>query len=311
MDKNKLIPNRPALGKGLASLLPGAMSSGNHSNPIPASVVDSETNKDRLPGITMCPVEHIVPNQYQPRKSFDDESVQELADSIKANGLIQPLIVRKAQVGYQLIAGERRWRAAKLAGLNMVPVVVRRSTDKEALEVAIIENIQREDLNCIDTALAYQQLMTDFNLTQEDVSKKMGKDRATIANHLRLLKLPSLVVNALKSGTLSYGHGRTLAALDDVSQIEKIADQAIDEKWSVRQLEAFVANMKNEANLGSISLKKEMTPVDVRLKNLSKDLSHKLGAKTSIKGNEKKGKFVIEYFSDTELDKILTFLMRN
>ncbi|NDD92731.1 ParB/RepB/Spo0J family partition protein, partial [bacterium] len=190
---------KTVLGKGLASLLPGAAAS---ISATPSAAPSNHAglmagNQDRHPGIALLPVDELSVNDYQPRRSFDDSTLQELAQSIKTNGLIQPLIVRRTTSGYQLIAGERRLRASKLAGLRQVPVVVRRSTDREALEMALIENIQREDLNCIDEALAYRQLMEEFQLTQEEAATRVGKERASVANHLRLLRLPEEIVNDL------------------------------------------------------------------------------------------------------------------
>ncbi|HRK01219.1 MAG TPA: ParB/RepB/Spo0J family partition protein, partial [Oligoflexia bacterium] len=166
MEKFRSAPTRPALGKGLASLLPTAAVTPPPTPPTESSLgggaTEPDSNRDRHPGISMAAIDEIVPNEFQPRKIFDDITIEELSQSIKENGLIQPLIVRKAQRGYQLIAGERRWRAAKIAGLKYVPIVIRRTTDREALELALIENIQREELNCFDTALAYYQLIQDF-----------------------------------------------------------------------------------------------------------------------------------------------------
>ncbi len=311
MEKSRTIPARPVLGKGLASLLPGAAPLAQPQSQ--QAVRETESNKDRLLGISMCNVDDIVPNEFQPRRVFNDETIQELSASIKANGLIQPLIVRKNPTGgFQLIAGERRWRASKLAGLKQVPIVIRRTTDKESLELALIENIQREDLNCLDTALSYYQLINDFELTQEDMSVRVGKDRTTITNHLRLLKLPQFVQGYLKKGDLSFGHGRALASLEDSALVERIAREVAEKKWSVRELENQIQKIKNlqKGRSADASQQTLLSPLVLRLKNLGKELSNKFSAKVQCKGNEKRGKIVIEYHSAEDLDRVLNQLMR-
>ena len=331
MNQKEKAQNKPALGKGLASLLPSAAaqqnpvgssssSSATIIQPVATSVVapgqgaeaDATPNKDRHPGISMCLIEEIVPNQYQPRHQFDDATIEELAQSIKENGLIQPLIVRRAQKGYQLIAGERRWRAAKQAGLKQVPIVIRRTTDKEALELALIENIQREDLNCLDTALAYQQLCQEFDLKQEEVATRVGKERASVANYMRLLKLPTKVQNWLKQNTLSFGHGKALLGLENAKDIEEFATLTVDRSWSVRELEAQIQKYKAQSleanNINEVNQK--LSPLELRLKNLGRDLSQKLSTKAQVKGNEKKGKIVLEYFTPEDLDRLLIVLLK-
>ncbi len=329
---NKTTQNRPALGKGLASLLsttaqhntaptvnPNDVVSEAPVKPKPLNPVaqgqgaeaDATPNKDRHPGISMCLLDDIVPNAFQPRRSFDDASIDELAQSIRENGLIQPLVVRKAQKGYQLIAGERRLRAAKIAGLKQIPIVIRRTTDKEALELAIIENVQREDLNCIDTALAYQQLAAEFDMTQEQVAQRVGKDRASVANALRLLKLPQKIQNWLKQETLTFGHGKALSGIEDPNLLENFASQAVDSAWSVRELERQIQLQKdNRAGLSNSAGEKiDVTPLELRFKSLGNELSKKYSTKVAVRGNEKKGKIVVEYFSREDLDRILDQLM--
>jgi ParB family chromosome partitioning protein len=304
-------PAKAVLGKGLASLIPQATiataGDGASAGQRPeATGSDLMPNKDRHPGIMMSALEDIVPNVYQPRHQFDDVTIEELAQSIRENGLIQPLIVRRAAKGFQLIAGERRFRAAKLAGLKQVPIVIRRTTDQEALELALIENIQREDLNCIDTAAAYQQLMTEFGLTQEEMAKKVGKDRATVANHLRLLRLPQAVVRWLKDSALTYGHGKALAGLEDAALIERLAAKVIDDRWSVRQLEAEIQSIKGgQQGTAEAEPVVPQTPVQLRMKNLSKELSQRWSTKVVLKGNENKGKIILEYYSSEDLNRLL------
>lgn len=318
-DKQKPIPTRPALGKGLASLLPSAAAP-TSTAPVattPAGATSAtgqsaDSNKDRHPGISMCSIDEITANEFQPRKTFHDESIEELAQSIKVNGLIQPLIVRKATTGYQLIAGERRLRAARLAGLKQIPIVIRRTTDKEALELALLENIQREDLNCIETALAYYQLIQDFDLKQEDLAERMGKDRTSIANHLRLLKLPQPVQTALRDNLLSFGHGKALAGIDDAQLLEKLAWNAIDNKWSVRELEAQIQRIKNlqQGKEAVLSQDEPLDSLQLRLKNLGKNLSAKLATKVSLRGDGNRGKIVIEYYSGDDLERVLSQVLK-
>lgn len=322
MDKSKTtIPNRPALGKGLASLFPNiSNSSANQTSTQPQMssatkpiTVEAELSKDRVMGISVCNIEDVFPNPYQPRREFTQKNLEELAASIKESGIIQPLIVRKTHENkFQLIAGERRLRAAKLAGLKQVPVVVKRITDREALELAIVENIQREDLNCIDEALAYQQLMKEFNLTQEAVAQKVGKERASVANHLRLLLLPVFVQMALKDQTLSFGHGRALAALEDKILLEKLAKLVIENRWSVRETESQIQKIKanKESSSEVVVSRGSEDAIKMRLKNLCKELTKKYSTKVSISGSESKGKLVIEYFSGQDLNRILDQLLK-
>lgn len=307
MDKQRTIPTRPALGKGLASLLPGSHPA--IASARAASVAEPESNKDRHPGISMCGIDEIAPNEFQPRRIFNDATLEELAASIRSNGLIQPLVVRKTPKGYQLIAGERRWRAAKLAGLKHVPIVIRRSTDKEALELALIENIQREDLNCLDTARAYCQLISEFALTQDALSQRLGKDRVTIANHMRLLKLPAAVQALLKAEKIMFGHGRALAALEDPARVEKLARLAVEEKWSVRDLEARIQRLKG-LKAAAVSGEQSASPLRQRIQSIERDLTKRLATKVRLKGDERRGKIVIEYFNPEDLDRLLGHILK-
>jgi ParB family chromosome partitioning protein len=254
----------------------------------------------------MASVEEIQANPFQPRREFDSAAIDELAQSIRTNGIIQPLVVRKMAEGYQLIAGERRLRAAKVAGLKQVPIVIRRSSDREAMEVAIIENIQRQDLNCVDEALAYMNLMRECSLTQEEVAERVGKDRATVANFLRILRLPDQFIQDLRQEKYSFGHAKAILSLEDDSQRLKIRDQILSKGLSVRETEAAILALKNplfESNSNEKSL--EMTPVERRFAQLSQDLTHQWSAKVEIKGTEKKGKVSFSYGSRSELDRIL------
>jgi ParB family chromosome partitioning protein len=326
------VAQKNVLGKGLASLLPGAAqtSGAQASGLIPgASSVNSASasasagaapspgtsapgaaiaNKDRHMGISMIGIDEIRANHFQPRRDFDESALQELAQSIRTSGIIQPLVVRKGEKkGYELIAGERRLRAAKLAGLKQVPIVIRKSTDRESLELALIENIQRQNLNCIDEALAYFQLIQDFSLTQEEVSERVGKDRATVANYLRLLRLPEIIIDDLKRQVLSFGHGKALLGLDDAESRLKVRAQIIDKRLSVRETEAMVELIKKakQEAAGTPSKPGTKSSLQNRLGQLSKELTRHWSARIEVKGNDQKGKIVIHYSNRQELDRII------
>jgi ParB family chromosome partitioning protein len=273
--------------------------------------IPTEVNKDRIPGIAMAAIEDIQVNQYQPRRDFDDQALEELAQSIRANGIIQPLVVRKnPNGGYELIAGERRLRASKRVGLKQVPIVIRRSTDREALELALIENIQRQNLNCVDEALAYFQLVEDFALTQEEVAVRVGKERATVANYLRLLRLPQEVLDDLKNGVLSFGHGKVLLSLEDPELRIRARNQILEKHLSVRDAETLVEQMKQAALTGALLSEmpkpsQELSPVKSRLLNVAQDLCRAWSTKVELKGSERRGKIVIHYASRQELDRLI------
>jgi ParB family chromosome partitioning protein len=318
---------RSVLGKGLASLLPvsappapsaattpsapgatgtGAVAAG------PAVPVSPEAgNASRIPGLTFANIEDIVANPYQPRRDFVEEELKELSASIAVNGIIQPLVVRKGPYGYQLIAGERRLRAAKLAGLKQVPVVIRKATDREALEIAIIENIQRSNLNCIDEALGYLQLMQDFNLTQDETAERVGKERSTVANFVRLLRLPEAIIDDLKKGTLSFGHGKALLSLEDQDQRLLARKEIIENKLSVRATEALIQDLqKKNGSTGNTEAApaRDLTPVQTRLKNLSVEITRSVGVKAEVKGNEKRGKMILHYSTREELERLISVM---
>ena len=234
--------------------------------------------------------------------------MQELADSIRANGIIQPLIVRRSQDGkLQLIAGERRLRAAKMAGLKQVPVVIRMSTDKESLEMALIENVQREDLNCVDIALSYYQLIEDFRLTQEELAKRVGKERSNVANHLRLLRLPDEIIQDLRDARLSFGHGRAILALEDSLQRIQVKNQIIEKKLSVRETERLIGELLS-AEKKEQRAKRQSPPNSMQ--ELSDRLARAYGTKVKIAGDEHRGKIQIEFFSREDLDRIVEQMLR-
>lgn len=308
-------PINPALNPALAAGAPAStVAQGATSAPTPTlnTPVYASESRDRHPGISLAAIQDIIANPYQPRREFDESALEELAASIKASGIIQPLVVRKASQGYELIAGERRLRAAKKAGLTQVPIVIRKSTDRESLEIALVENIQRQDLNCIDEALAYQQLMEDFALTQEEVSQRVGKERATVANGLRLLKLPSEIITELKSGNLSLGHGKAILSVEENAQRIALKNEILAQKLSVRAAELRAQEIKSGAKAAAATestqksaAEQKKNPLTQRLENLSRELTRSWSAKVEIQGNDQKGKISIHYSNRQELDRIL------
>ncbi|MFH1123654.1 MAG: ParB/RepB/Spo0J family partition protein [Pseudomonadota bacterium] len=278
---------RKALGKGLSALIPDA----DH-----AAVVDE--------GFFQCPIEAIEPNPYQPRMSFDDRELEELVESVKEKGVITPLLVTKTEKGYQLIAGERRWRAAQKAGIRRVPVVVREISPMESLELALIENIHRKDLNPIEEALAYNRWLDDSSMTQETLAKKLGKDRTTITNMLRLLKLPQIIQKDLIDNRLTMGHARVLAGLKGQEDQTAIRDEILRKGLSVRQVEDLVRRRERPAPHG----KKRSAEEDHYMRSLAENLKRSLGTKVDIKKRGRQGSIVIFFYSDEELDRLLEIL---
>ena len=275
---------KQALGKGLGALIPDL------------SALDSKERKAL--GIHEIELDKIIPNEYQPRKHFDDEKLKELAASIKEQGIIQPVIVHRSGSGYQLIAGERRWRASRLAGLKTIPALVKEATKRELIEMSLIENIQREDLNPIEAAEAYKRLQDEFKLTQEDLARRVGKERSTVTNFLRILGLPKEVKLELATGALSMGHAKALLSLERVRDQLQAATTIIKKGLSVREAEAFAAKMKNPA-------KEKKARPNLELKAVEEKLRKSLGTKVSITAKAKGGHIVIEYYSADELDRIL------
>jgi ParB family chromosome partitioning protein len=275
---------RPALGKGLSALIPDA------PEPVRSSPVEAD-------------IDRLAPNDFQPRVNADDRRLRELAESIKANGIIQPIVVRKDGDRFQIIAGERRWRAARLAGLLRVPVVVRDvAPGQSLLEMALIENIQREDLNPIDEALAYQRLSDEFHLKQEDIATAVGKDRASVANYVRLLRLPDEVRAEVASGRLSMGHARALLSLTGEADQRRIARDVIARSLSVRETESLVKKMveggatTREAAPGK--------PVDVHTRAAEDRLKLLLGTKVRIVRSGQRGRIEIDFVSEEELIRL-------
>ncbi len=285
---------RKALGKGLSALIPDAA---------PAEdLIEKGAGKVARGELFTVSVEDIVPNRYQPRKDFDDEKIDELTASVEDKGIIQPLIVRSADDGYELIAGERRLRAAKKAGLERVPVVIKDVSDSEILQLALIENIQREDLNPIEEANAYLRLIEEFEITQENLAGRVGKDRSTIANTLRLLSLPEVVKEDVARGALSSGHARALLSLSDERSILKAREKVASKGMSVRETEALVRRMREG---GAV---KEEREVDHLLLDLEDELTRTLGTRVKIVSRGAGGKIEIEYYSDQELERLTEIL---
>jgi len=279
-----------ALGRGLASLIP---------NP---SEVKSEASSYFL-----CPISKIVANRDQPRKLFSKEGLEELADSIRENGVIQPLIVRKIEGGlYELIAGERRFKASKLVGLEQVPVVVLEATEEHSLELALIENIQRQDLNPIEEALAYKQLMERYHYTQEECSKKVGKERSTVANALRLLNLSEEIRGYIIEGRISMGHARSLLGIDEEEMRLKVCRRVVQEGLSVREIEDWVRKLREGVQVEKIVQTKK---VDPQLNFIENEMTKVLGTKVRIKAQGKKGRVMIDYYSQEDLDRIFNAIM--
>jgi len=289
---------RKALGKGLSALLPGrsqAAAAPAHAATDPAI---AEASFVRLA------IEAIQPNPAQPRVIFESEPLGELAGSIRANGIIQPLIVRRHDGGYQLIAGERRWRAAKLAGLTEVPVVIQEVADPKMLELALIENLQREDLNPIETANAYDRLGRELGLSHEEIGTRTGKDRSSIANMIRLLKLPTEVQQLLAEHRVSMGHARAILGLQTAEQQIEIAEKAAAQGLSVRQVEALVRDLTSEHAHPGSGPKREASQ-DPNIRAAVEELERALGTRVRIvELTEQRGRIEIEYFSQAELDRI-------
>jgi ParB family chromosome partitioning protein len=277
-----------ALGKGLGALIPE----------FEDKIEDINENKEKKHGVIEIDINSITPNENQPRKRFDEDKLTALAQSIKENGLIQPIIVQKDGEFYKIIAGERRWRAARIAGIKQVPIIEKNITDKEVMEVSLIENLQREDLNPIEEAEAYKRLIDEFTLTQEQISNKVGKSRSAIANSLRLNNLSERVKEYLIDGTISEGHGRVLLAVDDKQLQYEIAQKIIDEALNVRQTEKLIKTLEN--NKGKRTKKAK----DIYLKDMEERFKNLLGTKVIINKGRKKGKIEIEYYSEEDLQRI-------
>lgn len=281
--------NKKGLGRGLQALIP-------------------EYDADNLQGVENVRLADIEPNQYQPRKHFSDESLEELADSIKEHGVIQPIILRRMNKGYQIVAGERRWRAAKIAGLTEIPAIIKDFDERKVMEIALIENLQREDLDPIDEAKAYKSLMEQFNLTQEDISRKVGKSRSAIANSIRLLNLDDRVQEMVSSGKITMGHAKVILSLENKEKQFIAANRIIEKKLSVRETERLIKNMTEE-KIRSIKIPKK---TDVYLKEVEDNLCSFLGTKVKIfQSSKNKGRIQIEYYGEDDLERLLEIIYQN
>ena len=290
------------LGKGLDSMIPDR---GQRIKKETAKVEEENVSRETLIGIN-----EIEPNKSQPRKVFDEDTLQELADSIKQYGIIQPLVVQKKGELYEIIAGERRWRAARMAGLKKIPVIIREYTEQEIAEISLIENIQREDLNAIEEAMAYQRLIREFKLKQDELAERVSKSRTAITNSMRLLKLDERVQQMLIDDMISSGHGRALLAVEDGEQQYALATKIMDEKLSVRETEKLVKKFLSAKE----ETEKQVVPVNpaenLIYRDLEEKLKNKIGTKVSVnRKNNGKGKIEIEYYSQDELERIIDMLM--
>jgi len=284
-----MMAKRPALGKGLGALIPD---------------IEKEDRKNFF----SCGIEEIIPSKYQPRKGFDEGRLTELANSIKEKGIIEPLIVRKRDRGYELIVGERRWRAAQRAGMREVPVIVRDVTTAEAMELALIENLQREDLNSLEEAEAYKRLMEEFHYTQEELAKRIGKDRATVANAVRLLKLPQEIKAYLADESISSGHARTLLGLNSPEEQKMACAKVIKRGLSVRETERLVKRLNVQRSKEDMDLKPPREE-ERNLGFLEETLRKFLGTQVRIPKKGRKGKIEIEFYSEEDLERIVEIIM--
>ena len=288
-----------AMGRGLGAILSAE-----------SKAVQSATDagaKDLVGNIVEIPIEDIYPNANQPRTHFDEKALQELAESIKVLGIIQPITVRKDGAKFEIISGERRYRASKMAGLKEIPAYVRLVNDQELLEMALVENIQREDLDAIEVALTYQRLLEEIGLTQEALSQRVGKERSTITNSIRLLKLNPDVQQAIRNGDISAGHGRAILSLENPKDQQALFKQIVNNRLSVRQAEEAAKHFKSPKE---ISISKEPKTLPNNLRRAEKTLADALALKVEIKSSAKgdKGKIVLNFDNEEELEKILSYL---
>lgn len=284
------------LGKGLDSLIP---------NMAEATKVSKE--KEVVKADSIVKISKIEPNKEQPRKEFDEDALAELADSIRQYGLLQPILVQDRNTYYEIIAGERRWRACKLAGLKEVPVIIKHYTEQEIVEISLIENIQREDLNPIEEALAYKKLLEEFNLRQDEVAEKVSKSRTAVTNSIRLLKLSNKVQEMVIAGDISTGHARALLSISDLEEQEMIAEKIVKDRLSVRDVEKLVKELSKP--------KKEVverdTSMDIFYKDIEEKLKTKLMTKVSISSKDgKRGKIELEFYSNEDFDRLYEELLK-
>ncbi len=294
---------RNGLGKGLDSLIPNKTEKTVKTEKKPEQKNEESQNSS---GEILVKINQVEPNREQPRKEFDEDSLMELADSIKQFGILQPLLVQKRKDYYEIIAGERRWRAAKIAGIKEVPIIIRDYTDQEIVEISLIENIQRENLNPIEEAMAYKRLLEEFHLKQDEVAERVSKSRTAVTNSMRLLKLSPRVQQMIVDDMISTGHARALLAIDDEEQQYQLANRIFDEKLSVRETEKLVKALKNPKK----EVKKQKPEHTFVYDNIEEQMKNIIGTKVSVnpKANGK-GKIEIEYYSEEELERIYDLIM--
>lgn len=290
---------RKGLGKGLDSLIP-------ENKSVKPAVKPEKAEESVKNGEQMLKINQVEPNREQPRKHFEEDALLELADSIKQYGVLQPLLVRKRKDYYEIIAGERRWRAAKMAGIKEIPVIIKEYTKREAVEIALIENIQRENLNPIEEAMAFKRLLTEFSLKQDEVAERVSKSRTTVTNSMRLLKLDERVQQMIVDDMISTGHARTLLAIEDHEEQYNLANKIFDEKLSVRETEKLIKELKNPKK----EKEKKVIEHDFIYKDLEERMKTVMGTKVHVNPKTKgKGKIEIEYYSDEELERIFELIM--
>lgn len=290
---------KSGLGRGLGSLIPNRLSKSQIAK-LPNQTNYSYPESKEM--IDLIPIDKIQTNPHQPRKNFPSTGLEELVASIKEHGILQPLIVTRTAAGYQLITGERRWRAAKMLDFKTVPAIIRTASSQKKLELSLVENLQRQDLNPIEEAQAYKQLMEEFNLIQEEIVRRVGKQRSTIANTLRLLNLPSKIQEALSSGQITAGHAKILLAIDDQGKQLAVLKQIIDQGYTTRETQAKFVSSK----LMGI----KSPAIDPQLTAWEEELRQKLGTKIIIQKQGKKGRIVIEFYSLAELKGLIEKLMK-
>ena len=292
---------KKGLGNGLDSLIPD-----NGVAKPAASAKTSESSEEKANGEQMVKINMVEPNREQPRKNFEEDSLLELADSIKQFGVLQPLLVRKRKDYYEIIAGERRWRAAKLAGVKEVPVIIKDYSEQEVVEIALIENIQRENLNPIEEAMAFKKLLTEFHLKQDEVAERVSKSRTAVTNSMRLLKLNEKVQQMIVDDMSSTGHARALLAIDDQEQQYILANKVFDEKLSVRETEKLIKDIKNPKKLKE----KKVIENAFIYQDIEEKMKQVLGTKVSVSSKANgKGKIEIEYYSNSELERMFEMIM--
>ena len=301
---------KPALGRGLGALLGDSPIA---KPPVPApnstTILGAASAADLRERVQRVALDRVHPCPFQPRKDFSPETLRELADSIKEQGIVQPLIVRERQGHLELIAGERRWRAAQLLGLKEVPVILREADDRAVLELALIENLQRENLNAIEEAQGYSQLIEQFQLKQEEVATKVGKSRAVVANALRLLKLPPSIQTSIREGRLSVGHAKVILGLAGETQQRLAFERILKEGLNVRQTEGLVARLQAR-DAGAVTKPGPITPLnrDTHVASLENQLRERLGTKVHLRYAHGRGALEVAFFSDAELERILLIL---